>query len=53
VTVLGIRRGLGGTVSAMRFSWMLAATVLLVFATGVRCKRRFDGDFEFAEEVSF
>lgn len=36
----------------MRFSWMLAATVLLVLATGVRCKRKFDGDFEFAEEVS-
>ncbi|XP_012064548.1 PREDICTED: testican-3 [Atta cephalotes] len=34
----------------MRFSWMLAATVLLVLATGVKCKRRFDGDFEFAEE---
>lgn len=36
----------------MRFSWMLAATVLLILATGVRCKRKFDGDFEFAEEVS-
>lgn len=36
----------------MRFSWMLATTVLLVLATGARCKRKFDGDFEFAEEVS-
>lgn len=36
----------------MRFSWMFAATVLLVLAVGVRCKRKFDGDFEFAEEVS-
>jgi len=36
----------------MRLSWMFAATVLLVLATGVRCKKKFDGDFEFAEEVS-
>ncbi|XP_032681567.1 proteoglycan Cow isoform X1 [Odontomachus brunneus] len=34
----------------MRFSWVFAATVLLVLATGARCKRKFDGDFEFAEE---
>lgn len=36
----------------MRLSWVFAAAVLLVLATGVRCKRKFDGDFEFAEEVS-
>ena len=38
---------------AMRFSWMFAATVLLaLLVTEARCKRKFDGDFEFAEEVS-
>jgi hypothetical protein len=31
---------------------MFAATALLVLAAGVKCKRKFDGDFEFAEEVS-
>lgn len=36
----------------MRFSWMFVATVLLVLVTEARCKRKFDGDFEFAEEVS-
>lgn len=36
----------------MRFSWMFVATVLLVLLTEARCKRKFDGDFEFAEEVS-
>ncbi|PBC29183.1 testican-2 [Apis cerana cerana] len=35
----------------MRFSWMFVATVLLVLLTEARCKRKFDGDFEFAEEV--
>lgn len=40
------------TTGAMRLSWVFAAAVLLVLATGVRCKRKFDGDFEFAEEVS-
>ncbi|XP_053980425.1 proteoglycan Cow isoform X1 [Hylaeus anthracinus] len=34
----------------MRFSWVFVATVLLFLATGARCKRKFDGDFEFAEE---
>lgn len=37
---------------AMRFSWVLVATVFFVLVTGARCKRKFDGDFEFAEEVS-
>lgn len=37
---------------AMRFSWIFTATVLLVLTIGVKCKRKFDGDFEFAEEVS-
>lgn len=37
---------------AMRFSWMFVATMLLVLVSEARCKRKFDGDFEFAEEVS-
>ncbi|KAF7387847.1 hypothetical protein HZH66_010614 [Vespula vulgaris] len=34
----------------MRFSWLFPATVLLVLVTGAKCKRKFDGDFEFDEE---
>lgn len=34
----------------MRFSWVFVATVFLVLFTGAKCKRKFDGDFEFAEE---
>ncbi|XP_076672319.1 proteoglycan Cow [Andrena cerasifolii] len=34
----------------MQFSWVLVAAVLLILAAGVRCKKKFDGDFEFAEE---
>ncbi|XP_015430615.1 PREDICTED: testican-2 [Dufourea novaeangliae] len=34
----------------MRFSWVFVATVFLVLVTGAKCKRKFDGDFEFAEE---
>lgn len=37
---------------ATQFSWIFTATVLLVLTVGVKCKRKFDGDFEFAEEVS-
>ncbi|XP_050454309.1 proteoglycan Cow isoform X3 [Cataglyphis hispanica] len=37
-------------VGAMRFSWIFIATVILVLTIGVKCKRKFDGDFEFAEE---
>ncbi|CAL1683822.1 unnamed protein product [Lasius platythorax] len=35
---------------ATQFSWIFTATVLLVLTVGVKCKRKFDGDFEFAEE---
>lgn len=36
----------------MRFSWVLPVTVLVVVFNAAECKRKFDGDFEFAEEVS-
>lgn len=51
LSVHGGRCSPAGT-RAMRFSWVFVATVLLVLVTGARCKRKFDGDFEFAEEVS-
>lgn len=36
----------------MRFSWLvLVAATLLVAVVATKTKRRFDGDFEFAEEV--
>lgn len=34
----------------MRFSWLFLVSVLLVLVTEARCKRKFDGDFEFDEE---
>ncbi|XP_076247969.1 proteoglycan Cow isoform X2 [Calliopsis andreniformis] len=34
----------------MRFSWLFVTVVLLALATVAKCKRKFDGDFEFAEE---
>ncbi|KAG7213033.1 hypothetical protein KM043_002368 [Ampulex compressa] len=47
-----VQRGFTGGRGAMRISWVFVPAVLLVLATGARCKRKFDGDFEFAEEVS-
>ena len=35
------------------FSWVSLATVLIVGIAVAESKRKFDGDFEFAEEVSW
>ncbi|XP_043273694.1 proteoglycan Cow isoform X2 [Venturia canescens] len=34
----------------MKFSWVFLVTVLIVIIAVADCKRKFDGDFEFAEE---
>lgn len=36
----------------MRVSCVFVTPILLVLITVGECKRKFDGDFEFAEEVS-